>query len=223
VRLAIGRRAAVLLVAALAGSFFIDAASARAASRSPAAAIAKWRATWQRVQSYQCTIRESERLGSRSEDRVYRLYFVKPRSTRMDVIAGDDRGSGAVWTGGSKVRGHRGGLLKGLVLTLDLHSRLVTSLRGTTIDQANFGALLRHFTGIKHSAIAATTDGVRTVVSQTVADPSSDDHVTSEVTILGKNGLPVEFDQFEGTSRVESFRYSDVRLNATIPPTTFSL
>jgi len=162
-------------------------------------------------------------FGSRTQDGAYRLYFVKPRDTRMDVIAGSNVGGSAVWTGGAKLRGHRGGFLKGIVLTLGLHSSLVSSLRGTTIDQANFGALLRHFEGVKHSAIAATISGNRIVVSQTVADPASDDHVTREVVTLGPNGLPTEFDQFEGKRQVERFRYLDVKLNAAIPASTFSL
>jgi hypothetical protein len=194
------------------------------AAETPAAAraLARFAVAWQGVHDYRCTITAHEVLGRRVQDRVYRLAFEKPHDTRLAIVSGDGRGGVAVWRGGPKVRGHRGGFLSFLNLTLGLHNALATTLRGTTIAQANFGALLDHWQQeAREASVQATRRDDSTVLSAT--HPPGPEGVTREALDLGADGLPVGYEQFEGDRLVKRVRYRDVELNVPIPAATFSL
>lgn len=178
---------------------------------------------WAKVDSYTCTITAREISGSKVQDRVYQMYFQKPHNTRLNITGGDGRGSAAVWQGGDTVTGHQGGWLSMVKLNLNIHAHLATSLRGTTIADANFGAILDHLTGLKSTTATAQTEADKTTVTLPVSDPDADGGVTQEVIVLGKDGLPAQYDQYEGTQQVKHVVYSDVNLNATIPASTWSI
>lgn len=199
------------------------AASAQPAPVSGKEALDKFALAWQGIHTYRCTITSHEVSGSRVQDRVYHLAFAKPHDTRLDIVGGEGRGGVAVWRGGDTVRGHQGGLLAAIKLRLGLHARLTTSLRGTTVADANWGSLYGHVTSLRPKSSEAETRGDETAISLLVADPSTDNAVTKEVLILGKDSLPVEFDQFEGNQQVKRVKYSEVRLNVALPGSTWSL
>jgi hypothetical protein len=194
------------------------------ASETPTAAraLARFAAAWQGVHDYRCTITAHEVLGRRVQDRVYRLAFEKPHDTRLAIVAGDGRGGVAVWHGGPEVRGHRGGFLSFVKLTVGLHSALATTLRGTTVAQANFGALLDHWEReAREASVQATRRDDSTVLS--VTHPPGPGGVSREVLELAADGLPDGYEQFEGDRLVKKVRYGDVEPNVPIPAATFSL
>jgi len=141
----------------------------------------------------------------------------------MDVTGGDNRGGAGVWRGGDTVKGHQGGFLSFIKLNLNIHDPKAVSVRGTTIADANFGALLEHIKGLKGATIDAVAEGTLTKINVAVADPSADNNVTKELMVLGANDLPVEYDQWEGDNEVKRVTYSDVVLNVDIPDSTFNL
>jgi hypothetical protein len=151
------------------------------------------------------------------------MSFRKPSDARMDITGGDGRGSAAVWHGGDTVRGHQGGFFSFVKLNLSIHDSRATSIRGTTIAEASFGALLDHVKGLAGATVDAKSDGDKTDISVAVADPSSDSNVTKELMVLGPSNLPVEYDQWEGDTLVKHITYTDVKLNADIPDSTFTL
>ncbi len=197
--------------------------SAAYATTSGDAALARFEAAWAKVNTYACTIVGHEVSGSHVQDRTYTIKFRKPYDTRMDITAGDGRGGAAVWHGGDTVRGHQGGFISFIRLNLSIHDPKATSLRGTTIAEANFGALLEHLKALKGSTIDATTEDGQTKINIAVADPANDQNVTRELMVLGANGLPVEFDQWEGDTQVKRVTYSDVALNVELSDSTFNL
>ncbi|MBV8203815.1 MAG: hypothetical protein JO195_02185 [Candidatus Eremiobacteraeota bacterium] len=71
--------------------------------------------------------------------------------------------------------------------------------------------------------MTAETEGANTTITLPVADATKDDGVTKEVVILGQDGLPVEYDQYEDIQQVKHVVYSDVMLNVTIPDSTWSI
>ena len=187
-------------------------------------ALAKFSAAWAKVNAYTCTITAHEVSGTRVQDRVYTLKFRKPNATRMDITGGDGRGSAVVWDGGDTVYGHKGGILAMFKKHLPLHDPQATSIRGTTVAEANFGALLDFAKGLKGSTMTSKPgeDG-QTDVDITVADPASAQGITRERFVLGSNDLPVEFDQWEGDTQVKRVLYADVVLNVDLPDSAFSL
>jgi outer membrane lipoprotein-sorting protein len=215
-RWAIGLSAAIAAAASMcAGTAF--------ASKSGGVALARFSAAWDQVNTYACTITAREVSGSRVQDRVYQMWFRKPHMSRMDITGGDGRGSAVVWDGGDKVYGHQGGFLAMFKKHLDLHDRLATTVRGTTVAEASFGALLDHIKGLKGATVDAVADTDKTRITISVTDPSADNNVTKELMVLGSNNLPVEYDQWEGDAQVKHITYSEVKLNVDIPDSVFTL
>lgn len=213
-------------IAAFAAAAALLGSAASAVSAAPATAtqaFAKFDAAWAKVTSYSCTLTSHEVEGTRVQDRVYQLYFRKPYDMRMNVTDGDDKGAEAVYTGGDRVKGHHGGWLSFVHLNLDIHNSQATSVRGTTIADANFEALVEHIKGLSGATIDETLDGDQTKIDATVADASADDNVTREMMVLGADGLPVEFDQWQGQELVKHQTFADLKVNVDIPDSTFSL
>ena len=132
------------------------------------------------------------------------MYFQKPSDTRLNITGGDGKGSAAVWHGGDTVTGHQGGWLSAIRF----------------LPAASTSSTLA---ALKSPAMTADTIGGNTTITVPVADSTKDNGVTKEVLVLGKDSLPVEYDQYEGDQQVKHVVYSDVMLNATIPPATWSI
>ena len=215
--------AAVAIGFTASAAFATSAASAASAATSGDAALAKFAAAWAKVTTYTCTIQAHEVLGSRVQDRTYTLRFRKPYDTKVNLTAGDGRGSAVVWNGGDTVYGHKGGFLAMFKRHLALADPQATSIRGTTVAEANFGALYDHIKALKGATIDAAADGSATKIKIAVADPSSVQGVTKELMVLGANDLPVEFDQWAGSTLVKRVSYSDVVLNPKLSDADFKL
>jgi outer membrane lipoprotein-sorting protein len=196
-----------------------------AASASPAgdAALAAFSNAWDGVHSYTCTISAHEVQGSAVQDRVYNAVFERPNNVRMDIVGGAGKGGAAIWSGGDTVYGHQGGFLSFIRLHLNIHDSKAVSLRGTTIAQSSFGALLQRFKDMKTSSLDAKTSNGQTTLTAEVADPAKDNGVTSEVLTLGADHLPAGYDQYDGTKNVNHVRYSDYKGNVAIPASTWKL
>lgn len=198
--------------------------SAASATTSGDQAIASFSSAWAKVDTYSCTITAHEVSGTHVQDRVYDMWFQKqPIMTRMNIVSGDGSGSAVVWDGSDRVYGHKGGFLSMFKKHLDLHDPQATSIRGTTVADASFGALLAHIQSLKGATIDAGPDAGKTDVTIGVADPSTDQGVTKELLVLGADGLVIEYDQWEGDTQVKHVIYSGVVLNGPLPPGIFTL
>jgi outer membrane lipoprotein-sorting protein len=186
-------------------------------------AIGRLVATWDKINTYECTVSSHEVKGTDVQDRVYHIRFEKPLETRVDIVDGDGRGSAAVWDGGDRVRGHQGGMLSMIKLNIDIHNKLATSIRGTTIAQANFGALIEHLKSQDPSFLRVTTDGDKTVLVVQEVFSAPDTDVTKEVYIFGADGLPIEYFQYAEDEVVKHVVYSDLKINIDLPPSTWQL
>jgi outer membrane lipoprotein-sorting protein len=184
--------------------------------------LAKFSADWDKVNTYTCTITAHEVSGTNVQDRVYEMWFQKPHNTRMNITAGDGQGSAVIWDGSDRVYGHQGGWKAMFKKHLNLHDRLATSIRGTTVAEANFGAILDHIRGLKGATIGPTRTGTQVKIDVAVADPTADNNVTREMIVLGDDALPVEYDQWEGDSQVKHVAYTGVQLNIAIDQNLFT-
>ena len=216
-----GACAAVISVAIFGAG--VRSVAATAPSTSPAeTALAKYTAAWDKLNAYTCDLTAHETLGSRVQDRTYAMTFRKPFDTKMDITGGDGKGGSAVWHGGDTLRGHQGGFVSFIKLNLNIHDGRATSIRGTTIAQANFGAILDHVKSLK-GTVAATASGGDTTIDFSVPDPSSDNSVTKERVVLGSNGLPSEYDQWEGDALVRHVVYTNLVIDPRLSDSAFNL
>jgi outer membrane lipoprotein-sorting protein len=180
------------------------------------------------LQDYTVIIETHEVQGQRVEDRVQQFWFKKPMLAKVVVTSGPGRGGAAVWHGGSTLRGHQGGFLSFVKMTIDIHDPRAESLRGDTIATAYFGDKLTHFettNGQLSEAPGPVIDGAQTdAVTLDVADPSANHDVTREVLYLSRaTHLPVKADRFEGKALVKSETFSDLQLNVGLTDADFEM
>lgn len=193
------------------------------ASQPGSAAMAKYKAAWDSVRTYTCRVTSHEELGARVQDFTYDFSFQKPAKARMDITAGDNKGRAVVYTGGDFLTGRQSGFISFIKLRLNVHDRRVTSMRGATIAQANFGSLYDHLAALKSASRTASRAGKDIVLTIVVASPATDGGITKEVVALGSAGLPVVYDEYQGTQRVKRVTFDDLKLNVPLPPSTFTL
>jgi len=217
-----GALALAAICAALAGTAISGDAASAASVSSGEAALGKFTAAWDKLSSYSCSLTAHEVLGTRVQDRTYTFIFRKPYDTKMYITGGDGKGGAAVWHGGDTLRGHKGGILSIFHKTLNIHDPEATSIRGTTIAQASFGAILEHVKSLKGS-IEATASGNDMKIDFSVPDPSGDQNVTKERVVLALSGLPAEYDQWEGSTLVRRVVYSDVIVDPQLTDSAFNL
>jgi hypothetical protein len=206
--------AALLLLAAPAGALpgkrALDAANAAFAQ----------------VTDYRMTIAVHEVAGGRVEDRTYAILFKKPALERIDIVAGPGKGGGIVWLGGDKVKGHRGGLLSGIRLTLDIHNSQVATLRGDSVNSGTIPAMLAVFTTVKGTVSEAPGPQIEgagsSAVTLDVADPPAYNGVTREVLYLSSvTDLPVRRERFAGPQLVKSEIVTDTKTNVGLTSNDF--
>jgi hypothetical protein len=200
-----------------------DGSRALGASSTSSIAIANFAHAWANVQSYVCVVSMHEVDGSRVQDRVMRVTFEKPDNTRVDILAGDGRGGALVWRGGETVRGHEGGFLAGIKVNVGIHDRRVTTIRGETVADANWGALYDHLMSLRSDEAQAVVLGDTTTITYAIPDPPGDGAVTKEVLMLGGNSLPIEYDQYVGDELVAHVTTSEVKLNVDPPESTWTI
>ena len=217
----VGACAAAISVAILGGGVRSLAATASATSAGEAA-LARFTSAWAKLNAYTCDLTAHEVLGTHVQDRTYAMTFRKPYDTKMEITGGDGKGGAAVWHGGDTLRGHQGGFISFIKLNLNIHDGRATSIRGTTIAQANFGSILDHVKSLKGS-VSATSSGGDTTIDFSVPDPSADNSVTKERVVLASNALPSEYDQWEGDSLVRHVVYTNLVVNPQLSDSAFNL
>lgn len=195
-------------------------ASSPSPSTTPAKsppALAAFAHAWKGLNSYSTTITIFERKGDKTQNMVFDYSFKKPSSVTTRVVAGANRGARLAWEGGSTVVVRRGsGLLSMFKKTVSLHDPLVTTIRGSTVDQLGFGAILAHALqpGVlteKHGGVVGgeATDEVTLIPTH----PASDADLTREVIeISKKTHLPTRVLGYEGSMLARKIDFSNIHL-----------
>ncbi len=171
---------------------------------------------WVGITGYSARITLFEQQGTQTQQEVFDYTFVKPSSATMHVITGPNAGVTVVWNGGNTVVAHRGsGLSAMFKKTFPLHDPQVTTIRGSSLDQLSFGAILAHgadTAGVISAGNGPTIDGVPTdEVTLIPTNAVIDTGLTQEVIDLSKvTHLPVRLLGYEGTTLVRTVDFSDV-------------
>jgi outer membrane lipoprotein-sorting protein len=222
-----------LLAAASLGSVLaaLSFGWAIADSDTPANPLPAWNAfkkANESVKDYTETLVAHEVNGTRVEDRTYHFAFAKPSSARSTIVSGPGRGGEAVWNGGDHVRGHQGGFLSGIKLTLSITDGRTTDLRGKTITAAFYPTIIAAFEGDggkMSEEPGPVVDGMPTdAVILVPNDPAKHRGLTKDEMILSRaTHLPVEHLGYIGTQLVEDERFTDIKINPDLPAGTFEM
>jgi outer membrane lipoprotein-sorting protein len=172
---------------------------------------------WKHLTAYSTTVTVSERQGSQTQTMAFDYSFSKPSNIAVHVVSGANKGARLAWGGGDTVLVRRGsGLLSLLKKTVSLHDPLVTTIRGSTISQLSFGAILQHSRqpGVLSESRGDVINGVATErVTLIPSHPLADGHLTREVIeISSATHLPARILGYEGSTLVRTIDFADIRL-----------
>lgn len=173
--------------------------------------------TWAGVTSYSAIVTVFEQKGAQIQNVVFDYSFRKPSSVTVHVAAGPNAGVTLMWDGGTTVVARRGSGLAALFKRrLPLHDPLVTTIRGSSVDQLSFGAILAH--AQQQSARLSETpgdviDGVATDAVTVSTAPADNAGLTREVVELSTSThVPMRVLGFDGETLVRRIEFSNVVL-----------
>jgi hypothetical protein len=174
---------------------------------------------WAAVTAYSATVTVFEQKDAQVQNVVFNYTFRKPASVTVHVASGSNAGVTLVWDGGTTVVAHRGsGLVALFKRTLSLHDPQATTIRGSSIDQLSFGAILAHAqaeAGTLSEVPGDVIDGVGTdAVRLSSTTPAADAGLTREVVELSTiTHLPVRVLGYDGEMLVRRIDFSNVTLS----------
>jgi outer membrane lipoprotein-sorting protein len=201
-------------------------ARGNAASPSPIASpsqaavreISAFASVWEGITGYTATVAIFDEKGAQTQNLLMDYTFRKPNNVTVHVIAGPNAGVTLTWDGGSSVVAHRGsGLAAMFKRTLSLHDPQVTTLRGSSIDQLSFEAIVEHgqqSAGALSESAGETIGGLSTnAVTLTPASPADDNGLTREVVEFSSaTHLPIRALAYEGSTLVRKVDFSNIKL-----------
>jgi outer membrane lipoprotein-sorting protein len=202
--------------AALFGMVFLLGVTPEAPGRVLPPAWIAFALAWTGMSGYSATVTVFEQKGATTQQEAFNYTFSKPSTATMHVLTGPNAGVTLVWNGGTTVVAHRGSGFEAMFKkTFPLHAPKVTTIRGSSLDQLSFGAILEHAAdtaGVLASSDGPTIGGVETdEVTLVPANAIIDTGLTLEVIDLSKvTHLPVRLLGYEGTTLVRRVDVSDV-------------
>ncbi len=188
------------------------------ASPSPPPALKAFANAWDGVTAYSATVTTFEQKGSNVQNMVFDYSFRKPSSVIVRILKGPNTGVTLKWDGGTTMQASRGrGFFAALFKrTISLHDPLVTTIRGSSINELSYGALLAHAEqtpGTLSQSAGETIDDVPTEAFSLIpADPGADAGFTREVMeISSATQLPIRILGYDGTTLVRKVDFADVK------------
>jgi outer membrane lipoprotein-sorting protein len=202
----------------LASVFLLPVGPARASAPRSTPALSAFELALAPVTAYSATITVMEQKDRGELTTVGKYTFRKPSTVTLDVVGGPNDGATLLWTGGETVNVHRGTGLAGLFgKTVSLHDPLVTTSRGSSIDEISFERILEHGRAIAGSITEepgpTIGDQATVAVTLTPADASTDSGYTREVIQIGTaTHFPLRVLGYEGTTLVRKIEFADVKV-----------
>jgi len=174
---------------------------------------------WAGIAGYSATVTVFEQKGAQVQHVVFDYNFRKPSNVTVHVIKGPNAGVTLVWNGGATMSAHRGsGFMAQFKKTLSLHDPAATTIRGSSIDQLSFGAILAHgqqTPGRVWQGRGTVINGAATeAVTLTPSSPAADVGLTYEIVEISKTThFPMRVLGYQGRTLVRKVDFTNVKLN----------
>jgi len=156
--------------------------------------------------------------GTAVQNIVFNYTFRKPSSFVVHVIDGPNAGVTLTWDGGPTVQATRGGGLFAAVFkrTIPLHDPLVTTIRGASMDQLSYGAILAHAEQTPGTLSQSPGDPITGTATESLLlvpkDSAADAGLSREIIdISPATQLPIRVEGYEGNTLVRKIDFSDVQ------------
>jgi hypothetical protein len=214
-----GMKKSLVLAVACASLLMLGGGTAFSAAPSrSSSALSAFTSAWAAVTAYSATITVFEQKGIKVQNVIFRYTFRKPSTVTVDVIGGPNNGASLRWTGGTTVSAHRGSGLAGLLKEkLSLHDLLVTTIRGSSIDQLSFSQILAHAQqtpgAISQGPGMTINEDATEAVTLIPTHPATDAGYTLEkIEISSTTHLPLRVLGYQGSTLVRKIDFVDAQL-----------
>jgi outer membrane lipoprotein-sorting protein len=191
------------------------AAPSAASGAAATMLLGQFAAAWADVAAYSATVTIFERKDTQVQNVVFSYSFHQPSDVSVHVDAGPNAGVTMAWNGGNTVVAHRGsGFMALLKKTFALHDPQATTIRGSSVDELSFGAILAHARQEPGKlAVTPQADAGVEAVTLLSADPAANAGLTREIVELSTiTHLPVEVLGYDGSTLVRQIDFSNVTL-----------
>lgn len=174
---------------------------------------------WAAVAEYTTTITVFERKGTEIQNVAFDYTFRKPSSVTVHVVKGPNAGVTLEWSGGDTIVAHRGsGFVAMFKKTLSLHDPAATTIRGSSIDQLSFAAILAHgqnLLGSTSQEAGPEIDGIPTESVKIVPTSAlGNTGLTLEIVdISSTTNMPMRVLGYDGAALVRQIDFSNVKIS----------
>lgn len=201
---------------------------ARAAdSLTPTAVIARGEERFRSLRDYQCHVDIVTRLGSRVVEGSGEFWFKQPRMLRLRVTQGPGKNSEVAVDERGQIRGRERGLLSFVVKKLKAGDRRLSTIRGTSMLELDWGSFY-----LRYHAAALRPDASISLAPH--PDPNAPYQVVVSYPDLGKSvrevysldahqWTVVEGALYENNTLMEHVVFKDVRLDTGLADAFFRL
>jgi len=144
----------------------------------------------------------------------------------MDILEGSrpfDSGSVGVYTGGDKVTGHRGGIMREIVITVKKNSVLATTVRGETIDQSDMLTVIERMERLLAiGRVDLMEKNTHLEFEFTPFNSSQNEGISRDVVWIDrKTMLIIRNERYEEEKLVQKVTWKDYIINAGLPKEFF--
>jgi outer membrane lipoprotein-sorting protein len=187
-------------------------------STAPPPALEAFARAWDGVTAYHAKVTVFAQKDSKIQNLVLDYTFRKPSSFTVHVVDGPNAGITLTWDGGTTVQASRGGGLFAALLkrTIPLHDPLVTTIRGASMDQLSYGAILAHAKQTPGRLAESPGEPISGTPTQELSllpsDPAADAGLSREVIdVSTATLLPIRIEGYEGSKIVRKIDFSEVQ------------
>jgi len=185
---------------------------------------------WSSINDYTLTLKTFSKKGDKKEESTIEQKFMKPKWIYAKIVDGHSKGSVGVYNPETKkVKGHQGGLLKFVVLTLDPSDKRTLSIRGHRIDQSDCLTLVERLVKYRDKkeltdfSVVTYKDKAAYLFTAEVEDSSELWGANSEKIWIDKNTLyPIHLEQYSAQGEmVHSSTYDNFKVNVGLTEDDF--
>ncbi len=207
----------LVLAVACATLLIVGGGTAFSAVPSGTPALTALSAALANVTAYSATITIFEVSGAKVQNMVFKYTFRRPSTVTTDVIGGPNNGVSMLWTGGTTLSAHRGGLAGVIKKTFSLHDPQVMTIRGSSVDELSFPAILAHAQQtpgkLSQGPGMIVNDVATDAVTLTTANPTANGYTSEILEISRITHLPSRVLGYQGTKVVRRIDFVDVALS----------
>ncbi len=162
--------------------------------------------------------------GGKRIKEVGRLYFKSPNLVRFEVIkAGSRSGAVVVKQADGKIRGHMGGALSGIKVSLTPDSKILKSANGFSILESDLSTLLSEAKRKADSRLKCLASGGSVQNLQIVELLEGDGDVTDRIGVSPNQKLPEVWNLFSDSKLLSVLKFENLQARNDLPDSLFSM